>query len=81
MLWNTAYGMMSAPHQLGSRRAGQAVRIVDRWFDAHHTGLRAAEPDPFGAVGGSVSRKVVFFLGTSVPPDGVLVPSAIPVAR
>ncbi|MGW7261618.1 hypothetical protein [Streptomyces sp. NPDC054834] len=49
MMWNTAYGMMRAPHQSGPAAVGpdQAVRIADGWLSEHRTGLHAAEPDRF----------------------------------
>ncbi|MFH8771288.1 hypothetical protein ACIF83_38465 [Streptomyces sp. NPDC085866] len=49
MMWNTAYGMMRAPHQTGTAavRPDQAVRIADRWLGEHRSGLHAAEPEQF----------------------------------
>ncbi|MEV7389734.1 hypothetical protein [Streptomyces sp. NPDC091215] len=49
MMWNTTYGMMPAAARPGAVKIGprQAVRVADRWLREHHTGLRAAEPDPF----------------------------------
>ncbi|WIY01026.1 hypothetical protein QRX60_44485 [Amycolatopsis mongoliensis] len=49
MMWNTAYGMMSARDQAGAAAIGpdQAVRIADLWLREHRTGLHAGEPDRF----------------------------------
>ncbi|KUN82229.1 hypothetical protein AQJ66_22615 [Streptomyces bungoensis] len=49
MMWNTAYGMMSARSRPGTVAIGpaQAVRIADRWLGEHRRALHAAEPERF----------------------------------
>lgn len=49
MMWNTAYGMMSARGRPGTAAIGpaRAVRIADRWLGGHRPGLHAAEPERF----------------------------------
>ncbi|UXY32315.1 hypothetical protein [Streptomyces sp. HUAS TT20] len=49
MMWNTAYGMMSARADSRAATIGpeQASGIANRWLEEHRPGLRAAEPEDF----------------------------------